>query len=71
MNPIYQAMGAMNTLGNMGQLISQFNQFKQTFRGDPSQQINALLQSGKVSQQQLNQAQAMARQLGGAMGLFR
>lgn len=70
MNPIYQAMGAMNTLGNMGKLISQFNQFRQAFRGDAGQQINYLVQSGQISQEQLNQAQAMAKQLGSAMGIF-
>ena len=47
----------------MAQIIAQFNQFKQTFSGDPRAQVQALLNSGKVSQAQYNQAVMMARQL--------
>lgn len=52
-----------NMMGNMGQLMQQFMQFKNTFRGDPKQQIQAMLNSGRVSQSQYNQAVQLAQQL--------
>lgn len=43
-------------------LISQFNQFRQNFKGDPKQQIQQMLNSGKITQQQYDQAVKMAQQ---------
>ena len=49
---------------NPMQMISQFPQFMQQMRGqDPQQLLNQLVQSGRVNQQQLNQAQQMAQQM--------
>lgn len=43
---------------NMNPLQMQFNQFMQQMKGfDPNVIINNLVSSGRVSQQQLNQAQ--------------
>ncbi len=45
-------------------LMSQFEQFMQQMRGqNPSAVLNQLLQSGKISQQQINQAHRQAKQL--------
>jgi len=41
-------------------MIQQFNQFRQTFRGDPQEEVMKLLQSGKMTQAQLNDLQKMA-----------
>jgi len=64
-NPLFQMLGnAMpNNIGNMGNLIQQFQQFRNTFKGDPRQQVQQLLNSGKVSQEQYNQAVQMANML--------
>lgn len=48
--------------GNLQQMMQQFNQFRQTFQGDPKQTVMNMVNSGRISQQQLNQAQQMARQ---------
>lgn len=64
-NPFFKAMGGGQMPGPMGQfqrLMQQFNQFRATFQGDPKAEVEKLLQSGKMSQQQLNQLQAMAKQ---------
>ena len=62
-NPFYQAMGGnVNPLGNFGQLMQKFQQFKTNFHGDPKAEVEKMLQSGALTQEQLNQAQAMARQ---------
>ena len=45
-------------------IMQQFQQFRQQMQGkDPVSEINKLLQSGQISQQQLNQAQQMAHQM--------
>lgn len=64
-NPLFDVLGGGgNALpGNLGQIVSQFNQFKQTFNGDPRAQVQQLLNSGKVTQAQYNQAVQMAQQL--------
>lgn len=65
MNPLFNALGGGQMPGAMGQfqnLVQQFQQFKQIFRGDPRAEVEKLVQSGKISQQQLNQLQQMAGQ---------
>ena len=46
-------------------MMQQFNQFRASFQGDPKAEVEKLLQSGKMSQQQLNQLQEMAKQFQG------
>lgn len=64
MNPIFQAMsgGMPGPMGNIANMIQQYKQFRANTQGDPQQILNGMLQSGKLSQQQLNQAQMMAQQ---------
>lgn len=69
-NLLFNALGkAMpNGFGQMGNLLRQFQQFRQNFHGDPRQQVQQLLNSGKISQDQYNQAVQMANQLQKMMG---
>ena len=46
-------------------IMQQFEQFKKNFTGNPQQKVQELLNSGKMSQQQFNQLQQMARNLFG------
>lgn len=65
-NPIYNAMGKKYPAnGNQAvEVFKQFNQFRIQMQGkNPTEEIQKLLQSGKISQQQLNQAQQMAMQM--------
>jgi hypothetical protein len=48
-------------------MIQQFQKFKQQFTGDPQAEVQKLLTSGKLSQQQLNQLQSMAQQFQGLL----
>lgn len=57
-------MNPMHMMQNIGQMQQQFQQFRNSVSGDPQQMINQMLQSGQISQEQLNQAQQMARQFG-------
>ena len=61
-NPFYQAMGG-NRQPNM---MQQFQKFMNQMRGkDPNAMIQDLVSSGRVSQQQLDQAQKQAQQMQG------
>lgn len=61
-SPIFNALGGgMMPQNNM---IAQFQLFRQQMQGkNPHEEINKLLQSGAVNQQQLDQAQQMAQQM--------
>lgn len=62
-NPLFNVLGGGMPQGNGPmQMIQQFMQFKQNFKGDPKAEVEKMLQSGKISQQQLNQVQQMAGQ---------
>ena len=66
-NPLFQALGGGQMPGQMGQfqnMVQQFRQFQQTFQGNPKAEVEKLLQSGAMSQQELNQLQQMAQQFG-------
>lgn len=60
-NPLYSLMQ------NNG-MLQQFNQFRRNFSGDPRQQVQQLLNSGKVSQEQYNRAVQMANQFQSMIG---
>lgn len=47
---------------NPMQILQQFNQFRQSFTGDPKAEVMKLLSSGRMNQNQLNQLQAMAKE---------
>ena len=68
-NPLFQALGGLPM--NMQNILSQFNQFKQTYHGDPRQQIQQMLNSGQITQAQYNQAAEKARQLQQMMSKMR
>ena len=66
-NPLFQALG-----GNQPNIMNEFQQFMSQMQGkNPYQEINKLLQSGAISQQQLNQAQQMAHQMQGMFKMFK
>lgn len=66
-NPLFNALGGNMMPGN--NMFAQFQQFKQQMQGkNPHEEINKLLQSGAISQKELNQAQQMAQQM---QSLFR
>lgn len=48
--------------------MQRFNQFRQTITGDPRQQVQQLLNSGKITQQEYDQAVRMAQQFQRMLG---
>ena len=64
MNPLFKALGGTQMpgmMGDFGKMLQQFHQFKSTFQGDPKAEVQKLLQSGKMTQQQLDQLQQAAQ----------
>ena len=66
MNPLFNAMG--NQLNPMADIIRQARDFRKQFTGNPRQEVERLLQTGRMSQQQFNQFSQMAQQIVRAMG---
>lgn len=65
-NLLYSMFGNnRQSSGNaMFDIIRQFQNFRQQMQGkNPTEEINKLLLSGQISQQQLDQAQQMAQQM--------
>lgn len=58
-NPLYDQFGQVNN----NNIMNRFKQFQQTFKGDPRQIIQNMLNSGQITQEQLNNAMNKANQL--------
>lgn len=59
-------MNIMQIFGNMQNFQKQFQNFQNQMRGiNPQQEVQKMLNSGKMSQQQFNQLRALVNQLTG------
>lgn len=54
---------------NQTNILNEFMNFKNSISGDPKAILNQLLATGQVSQQQFNNAVAMANQFKGLFGI--
>lgn len=62
MNNPFPGMFGGQQMNPMAMMMQKFQQFQQSFRGNADQQIQQLMNSGKVNQQQYNQAVQWAQQ---------
>ena len=62
-NPLFDQYGRQNNV------LQQFNQFRNSFRGDPKAQVQQMLNSGKITQEQYNQAVQKANMLKNMLGI--
>lgn len=62
-NPLFDIMGQASQMAQPLQLINQFIQFKNSFQGNPQAEVQKLLNSGRISQEQYNDAVQKAQQL--------
>lgn len=58
-NPLFNMFGNNKQTNPM---LQQFQQFKSSFKGDARQQVQEMLNSGKITQEQYNKAVEMANQ---------
>ena len=61
-NALFNALGGMPT-GNMSNLVQQIKQFQQTFKGDPKAEVERLVRTGQISQDDFNRYAQTANQL--------
>lgn len=59
-NPIFNQLNGANQNNPM---LNRLMQFKKTFSGDPKQMIQSMLNSGRISQAQLNQYVQQANEI--------
>lgn len=68
-NPLMQFLGGASgpsmpgPMGNVMKLLQSFQQFRSAFKGDPKKQVEELRKSGKMSDEQYHQLEAMAKQI--------
>lgn len=71
-NPLFNALGGgakmPGMMGQFQQMMQQYQHFRQTFKGDPKAEVEKLVQSGQITQEQLNQVQQMAQQFAQFLG---
>lgn len=65
-NTLYNSME--NNANPMLNIIRQARELKRTFPGNPRQEVERLLQTGAMTQQQFNQYSQIAQQIVQAMG---
>lgn len=72
-NPLFNMLGGNNGIGNMfpnpaANMVNAFNEFRSKFTGNPQQEVQRLLNSGQMTQEQFTQLQSMAQQFTQMMG---
>lgn len=65
-NNLYNTMGRQNN--PFEQLAQQARDFRRQFSGNPRQEVERLLQTGAMSQQQFNQYSQIAQQVAQMLG---
>ena len=65
-NALYNQFGRQSN--PMEQLAQQARDFRKQFTGNPRQEVERLLQTGRMSQQQFNQYSQIAQQVAQFMG---
>ena len=67
-NPLYEALGGNRQTNMMGDL----QRFVQQMQGkNPREEIHRMLQSGSITQEQLNFAQQRAQQIMNTLGMMK
>ena len=67
-NPLYNMFGGNSPINPIAQLVRDAKAFRKSFTGNPKDEVQRLLNSGQMSQQQFNQFSQIAQQVVQAMG---
>ena len=66
-NPLFNSFGNINPFQ---QLVNDAREFRKTFQGNPREEVEKLLNSGQMTQEQFNQYSQIAQQIAPMMGKF-
>jgi hypothetical protein len=67
-NPLYNMFGGNVPMNPVAQLVRDAKNFRKSFTGNPKDEVQRLLNSGQMSQQQFNQFSQIAQQVVQAIG---
>ena len=67
-NSLYNSMRGQMPNNPYSQIIQEARNLKSSFRGNPRDEVQKLLNSGRMSQQQFNQYSQIAQQIVQMMG---
>lgn len=67
-NPLFNALGNNNIQNPFADIIKQAQELQKTFKGNPRDEVQKLLNSGQMSQQTFNQLSQQAQQIMQFMG---
>lgn len=67
MNPLFNVMG--NQSNPMADILRRAQEFKKSFSGNPREEVQKLLNSGQMTQEQFNQLSQTAQQIMQTLGL--
>ena len=67
-NPLYNMFGGNAPINPIAQLVRDAKNFRKSFTGNPKDEVQRLLNSGQMSQQQFNQFSQIAQQVLQAVG---
>lgn len=59
----------MTQMNQPNDIVSRFRQFQQSFKGNPQEQVQQLLNSGRITQEQYNAAVQKAQMLQKMLGM--
>lgn len=62
-NPLFQMIMSNSPVGNAMSLLERFNKFRSGYTGNAQEEIQNMLRSGRISQDQYNRAVQLAQQL--------
>ena len=65
-NSLFRMFGA--TQNPMAEFMNEFNQFKNSFKGDPKAEVEKMMKNGQLSQEEFNRYAQMANQI---VGMFK
>lgn len=68
MNPLFNAFGNNSIPSPFADIIKQAREMQKTFKGNPRDEVQKLLNSGAMSQQTFNELSQQAKQIVQFMG---
>jgi hypothetical protein len=69
MNELFKELGNKSNNSPLNQFMQNFQKFRQTVKGNPQEQVQQLLNSGKVTQQDYDNAVRIANNIKKVLGM--
>lgn len=69
MNELFKELGNKGNNSPLNQFMQNFQKFRQTVKGNPQEQVQQLLNSGKVTQAQYDNAVRIANNIKKVLGM--